>query len=67
MKLAKKYNLQIITKYAYYQKPYIHRNSYKINRLPIPNKKNIYLIDGLDLETIYKLTQLGYVIIGYIN
>lgn len=67
LKLAQKYNLQIITKYSFYQKPYIHRNSYLLDRLPRTNKKIIYLIDGLDLETIYKLKELGYVVIGYIN
>ncbi len=67
LKLAKRYNLQIITKYEFYQKPYIHKNSYVLDRLPRSNKKIIYLIDGLDLETICKLKNLGYVVIGYIN
>lgn len=67
LKLAKRYNLKIITKYAFYQEPYIHKNSYFLDRLPRINKKTIYLIDGLDLETICKLKNLGYVVIGYIN
>ncbi len=67
LKLAKKYNLQIITKYNFYRKPYIHQNSYYINNLKSANNRKIYLIDGLDIENINKLIDLGYVVIGYIN
>lgn len=67
LKLAKKYNLQIITKYHFYRKPYILKNSYHINNLESTNNRKIYLIDGLDMETIQKLIDLGYVVIGYIN
>lgn len=67
LKLAKKYNLQIITKYRFYRKPYILENSYNMNNLGSTNNRKIYLIDGLDIETIQKLINLGYVVIGYMN
>ncbi len=66
-KLAKKYKLKVITKYSLYQKPYIHIKNNTINTLPSTNKKEIFLIDGLDLSTIKNLQNKGYVIIGYIN
>lgn len=67
MKLAKKYNLKIITKYGFYKEPYIHKNSFFIDKLPSTNNSIIYLIDGLDMQTVNKLENLGYIIIGYIN